>query len=158
MKCPCCSKKTYAECCEPIILQQSAPTALALMRSRYTAYAVGQANYLYQTTHASKRAQQTVDELAQWSTDNTWTKLEIIAVEHGRIHDSHGIVEFKAYFADAKGLEQVLHERSSFLQEEDGWYYVDGVFDPEAIDLTKKVSRNDPCPCGSGKKYKKCCA
>ncbi|MBU2913252.1 YchJ family protein [Reichenbachiella agariperforans] len=156
--CPCCSRKLFSECCEPIISDQSAPTALALMRSRYSAYSIGAAEYLVATTHSRTRWQYQVDDIRQWSESNHWTKLEIISVEHGRVMDSRGVVEFKAHFRDAKGIEQVHHERSVFLKEGTQWFYLEGKIDPQAVDLTKKISRNDPCLCGSGKKYKKCCA
>ena len=70
--------------------------------------------------------------------------------------NKNGIVEFKASFIDKNGKLQIHHERSNFLKEEENWFYVDGIINPQEVDITKKVSRNDPCPCGSGKKYKKC--
>ena len=155
--CPCCSGKTYDTCCEPIIHKESASTALALMRSRYTAYQSGQAEYLYNTTHPKNRGQYQLNEIDSWAKENTWTKLEIVSAEHGSIKNTRGIVEFKAYFRDKNGMSQIHHERSTFLKEEDQWYYLEGVMNPKEINLMKKVSRNDPCPCGSGKKHKKCC-
>jgi SEC-C motif-containing protein len=155
--CPCCSGKTYAVCCEPIINNESANTALVLMRSRYSAYQTGQAEYLFNTTHPRTRAQYKVSEIESWANENTWTKLEIISAEHGKINDSRGIVEFKAFFKDKNEKAQIHHERSTFVKENDKWYYFEGKINPKAINLMKKVSRNDPCPCGSGKKYKRCC-
>lgn len=156
-KCPCGSKKNYNECCEAVIKNTSATTALALMRSRYTAYQSGKANYILDTTHAKTKAQHNLESIAKWSRENTWVKLEVISVEHGRINDDQGIVEFKAYYTDKEGNAQVHHEKSIFLKENKKWYYVEGGFNPQPVDLSKKVSRNDPCPCGSGKKHKKCC-
>ena len=158
ISCPCCSGKKLDNCCGPIIEGQSAPTALALMRSRYTAYTLTESDYLLNTTHAKNRKDYNLAGIEQWSKENTWTKLEIVSVEHGSVSDTRGVVEFKAYFTDPNGKSQVHHERSNFLKEEDGWYYLDGKIDPKEVDLMKKVHRNDPCPCGSGKKYKKCCA
>lgn len=155
--CPCCSGLSYSACCQPILLTQVAPTALALMRSRYTAYKIGQAEYLYQTTHATTRGKYKVSEIDSWSKENSWTKLEIISVEHGRIKDSRGIVEFKAFFRDKNEKNNIHHERSTFMKEDGQWYYLKGEINPKEVDLMKKVSRNDPCPCGSGKKHKKCC-
>lgn len=155
--CPCCSGKAYAECCEPIINAESASTALRLMRSRYTAYHNGQAKYLYNTTHQRTRDQFKQNEIAEWSKENNWIKLEIISVEHGNINDARGIVEFKAYFKNKKGTIEILHEKSTFLKENGKWFYLDGIQNPQKTDLMKKVLRNDPCPCGSGKKQKKCC-
>jgi len=158
MNCPCNSNKKYGDCCEPIIQQKAAATAQKLMRSRYTAYKTGQANYLYETTHPSVRKSYSLKQIEQWSKENNWTKLEIVSVEHGSIRDTRGIVEFKAYYTDYNGNEQVHHEKSTFLKEGNTWFYVEGVINPKEVDLMKKTSRNDPCPCGSGKKYKKCCA
>ncbi|MEO9964964.1 MAG: YchJ family protein [Reichenbachiella sp.] len=155
--CPCGSGKPLKGCCEPIIKSQSAPTALTLMRSRYVAYCIGKADYLYETTHSSNRADYKIDEIEKWSQENQWNKLQIISAEHGSTFDTRGIVEFKAHFTDQKGKEHVHHERSSFLKEDGQWYYLEGKINPEAVDFLKKITRNDPCPCGSGKKYKKCC-
>lgn len=155
--CPCCSGKSYSECCEAIIRNESAPTALSLMRSRYTAYKNENAEYLYKTTHPKTRGEYDVNEIKEWSAENTWTKLEIISLEHGNINDTKGIVEFKAFFLDKQKKEHILHERSTFLKENKQWFYLDGINNPPRTNLMKKVLRNDPCPCGSGKKQKKCC-
>jgi SEC-C motif-containing protein len=155
--CPCCSGKSYAECCEPIINSESASTALKLMRSRYTAYSTKQADYLYKTTHSKTREKYKINDIEEWSKENTWIKLEIVSVEHGNINDIRGIVEFKAYYKNKNEVVEILHERSSFLKENGKWFYLDGTQNPQKIDITKKVLRNDPCPCGSGKKQKKCC-
>lgn len=155
--CPCGSNKKLEDCCGAVIRGTSAKTALALMRSRYTAYCLGEAQYLHDTTHSRHRAEHKVEGIHQWAKENQWTKLEIVSVEHGSVSDTRGIVEFKAYYTDSAGINQVHHERSNFLKEEGKWYYLDGKIDPKEVDLTKKVNRNDPCPCGSGKKHKKCC-
>ncbi|MCE7992903.1 MAG: YchJ family protein [Roseivirga sp.] len=155
--CPCSSSKAFSDCCEPNILNRSAPTALALMRSRYTACTLVKAEYLHTTTHPKTRPDHKVSEIEAWAKENSWNRLEIISTEHGNRNDQRGIVEFKAFFTNSKGQAQVHHERSTFLKEDGQWFYVDGKFDPKPTDLSKKTSRNDPCPCGSGKKYKRCC-
>lgn len=155
--CPCNSGKQFDECCGPVLENQSAKSALTLMRSRFTAYSTGNAEYLHHTTHHNTRAAHKLNDIKEWSQENTWTKLEIINVEHGNINDTRGIVEFKAHFTDKKQKEQVHHERSTFLKEGLQWFYLDGIMNPPTTDSNKKVSRNDPCPCGSGKKHKKCC-
>jgi SEC-C motif domain protein len=155
--CPCCSGKSYTDCCQPIIETQSATTALSLMRSRYTAYNIGNAEYLSKTTHPTTRGQYQPEEIKEWSKENDWIKLEIVSLEHGNINNDRGIVEFKAYYKNKNGNIELIHERSTFLKENNLWFYLDGVMNPQKIDLTKKVLRNDPCPCGSGKKQKKCC-
>jgi len=155
--CPCCSGKAFSECCEKVIKTESATIALALMRSRYTAYKTGQAEYLVKTTHPKTRGEYKVSKIEEWLKENTWIKLEIISQEFGNLKDDRGIVEFKAYYQDKDKQEHILHERSTFLKENEKWYYLDGINNPPRIDIMSKVMRNDPCPCGSGKKYKKCC-
>lgn len=156
-KCPCFSGKDYNDCCMPVIEEHSANTALALMRSRYTAWQTGNAEYLMLTSHPANRKNLNIKDIEEWSDENNWTKLEIISAENGRLREETGIVEFKAYYTDKSGKEQIHHEKSRFLKVENKWYYVDGLMNPPKINIMKKVSRNDPCPCGSGKKHKKCC-
>ena len=157
MDCHCGLIKKLDDCCGAIINSQSANTALKLMRSRYVAYCLGEAQYLYDTTHSKHRDEYQIDSIAQWSKENVWTQLEIVSVEHGSVSDTRGVVEFKAYFTDPKGKSQIHHERSNFFKEEGKWYYLDGEIDPKEVDMMKKIHRNDPCLCGSRKKYKKCC-
>lgn len=155
--CPCNSGKKYIDCCEPIIINQSAHTALTLMRSRYTAHYNINIDYLYNTTHQKNKDLFGKLEIEKWATDNRWSNLQIISAEHGRISDDRGIVEFKATYFDKNGKEHIHHEKSTFVKENEKWYYFDGIMNPPKINLMKKVSRNDPCPCGSGMKHKKCC-
>lgn len=155
--CPCCTGRPYSACCEPVIKSALAPSALKLMRSRFTAYHNGQAEYLLETTHQKTRLHHQLNDIAQWSEENTWTKLEIMGVEHGNKNDQRGTVEFKAYYQDKNDKEQVHHEKSTFLKEGVQWFYLDGIINPKQKVELKRISRNDPCPCGSGKKHKKCC-
>jgi len=156
--CPCCSGKTYATCCEPVIAGMAAQTAEALMRSRYTAYHNGIATYIQETTHPSRREDDDLGEIEQWAAENAWLKLEIFETLKGTATDTSGIVEFKAHFKNAEGQPKVHHERSNFVRENDHWYYVNGKTNLPARSPDKKIQRNAPCPCGSGKKYKHCCA
>lgn len=155
--CPCCSGKTYTECCEPVINNEATSTALALMRSRYTAYYTKQEVYLYKTTHPKTRVKISLTEIEEWSKVNSWTKLEIINIEKGTESDSRGVVEFKAHFMDKKGLNQIQHEKSTFIKEGGQWFYLDGIVNLPNTVLSKTISRNTPCSCGSGKKFKHCC-
>jgi SEC-C motif-containing protein len=156
-KCPCCSGKDYKVCCEPVIQNNSATSALTLMRSRFTAYANCQAEYLLNTTHPKTRVESSLSEIESWAKENSWTKLEIINSEKGTTRDSQGTVEFKAHFTDVDGKKQVHHEKSTFLKENGHWFYLEGIANPQKSVVSNKISRNDPCPCGSGKKFKKCC-
>ena len=155
--CPCCSGKTFEECCEPIINRENAQTALALMRSRYTAYYFHEAEYIYRTTHPKTRLNISLNEITQWAKENTWTKLEIVNFEKGNESDFKGMVEFKAHYIDNTGSPQIHHEKSNFLKERGKWFYVDGIVNPQKPISVKPISRNAPCVCGSGRKYKNCC-
>jgi len=128
------------------------------MRSRYTAYQLEDAAYLYETAHQDYRTGQTEAGIKNWASENSWNKLEILDTLNGKVNDQEGIVEFKAYFTDKNGVDQVHHERSGFLKEAGKWFYTSGVFNPENKTKNESIPRNGPCPCGSGKKYKKCCA
>ena len=149
--CECGSGMSTERCCVRYVEgDAAAPTAQALMRSRYFAFVHKNAAYLFESWHPSTRPTS-----LDFERDTTrWQKLEILESVAGDVKDSRGIVEFKAYFIDG-GRRHCLHERSSFIREAGRWYYVDGVT-PEPP-LPPKVGRNQPCPCGSGKKFKRCC-
>lgn len=121
-RCFCGSTKTFKECCEPYINgTHKAPTALALMQSRYSAYATLQADYLMATTHISERKYHSKSDILQWAASNKWQKLEIINV-------TENTVEFKAYYVDSNFQKQIHHELSKFKLENGKWFYVDGEF------------------------------
>jgi SEC-C motif-containing protein len=121
-KCYCGSLKPFELCCNRYITgTQKAPTALALMKSRYSAYAIHQADYLWETTHSSERNYYSKEEILRWATANQWQKLEIISV-------TENTVEFKAYFIDENNMSQMHYEFSTFKQENGIWFYVDGLF------------------------------
>ena len=152
--CPCCSGKTHAQCCRPLLEGQPAPTAEALMRSRYCAYQQHNTAYLLATTHPGQQAQVRQQGLYQQRSDTQWYKLEIITTESGSTCDQQGMVEFRAWFRDCENPEKVHHERSSFVRVDGRWYFV---FAGIPLANIPSVGRNDPCPCGSTRKYKKCC-
>ena len=157
-QCPCGSGLEYAECCEPFIKGDKLPeTAEKLMRSRYSAYATINVDYLHSTLHPDHQADHDVNAARKWAADSDWLGLEIISTAEGGEDDATGIVEFRANYRE-KGKNKALHEVSRFEKVDGRWTYVDGEMPrPETIVNTRKVGRNDPCPCGSGKKYKKCC-
>ena len=157
--CPCKSGKTFGECCGPIIAGTAkAETAEALMRARYSSYATGDIDFLRNSMVAE--ALDDFDEAASraWSKAARWHGLEIVSTEKGGPGDDEGVVEFRALYT-ANGEFCNHHERSVFRREGGEWRFVDGDFVAEKpIEREEpKVGRNDPCPCGSGKKYKKCC-
>ena len=154
--CPCHSGKTYAQCCGPYLSGESkAPTALALMRSRYTAYAQENRDYLLATWDPDTVP---LDLTFQGNTVE-WTKLEILSHTAGGPADTEGQVEFQAFFRSGNQTSR-LKENSRFKKVDGQWLYIDGDVDRapnKTVATQAKVGRNEPCPCGSGKKFKKCC-
>lgn len=119
--CPCGLGQAYAACCGRYIDRAAvAPTAEALMRSRYSAYVCGDAKYLLHTWHASTRPQAVDAERAV-----KWLGLEILMTEAGGDGDAQGAVEFVARYK-VNGKAYRLHERSRFVKEDGQWFYVDG--------------------------------
>jgi SEC-C motif-containing protein len=119
--CPCGSTKNYCHCCALYIeSNQLAPTAEALMRSRYTAYTLALENYLLATWHPSTRpdALGLAEEAA-----TKWLGLEV--KRHKQEDSDHAIVEFIARYK-VHGRSHRLREISRFVREEGRWFYVDG--------------------------------
>jgi len=135
--CPCGSGKPFISCCEPVILGAIAPTAEALMRSRYSAYVRGCWNYLHRSWHPDTRPS-TVSP-----TSTNWLGLAIVRA-------TEEMVEFIAGFRDGSKI-MTLHEISRFAQVDGHWRYIDGACD------VNEAGRNSPCPCGSNIKTKRCC-
>jgi len=152
--CPCTPQKDFSECCGPFLLGAATPpTAEALMRSRYSAYVRGDFSYLIDTWHSSER--ESAPDFGAL-TGIRWTGLEVLDTESGGPSDREGTVEFVVRY-QRSGTNHVLHEKSRFIREDGRWYYVDGeVIRPRPAHAAK-VGPNNPCPCGSGRKYKKCC-
>ena len=156
--CPCKSGKTYADCCRKIIEGAPAPTAEALMRARYSAYAKGAVDFLINSVHSSQRAEDSRENIKQWSEEAEWTGMEVLRAEQGGLNDDEGVVEFVAHY-NVQGKAQEHHEVSTFCREDGKWVFYDGkmVGQKPYVRESAKIRPNDPCPCGSGKKYKKCC-
>ena len=124
------------------------------MRSRYTAYALGgRGDYLLATWFPATARGLTPEALSQ--RDREWTRLQIVDKQQ---RGDQGFVEFKAYYTLA-GEDITHHEIASFRKEDGVWYFVDGIeVKPRPFKrVDRKVGPNEPCTCGSGKKYKKCC-
>jgi SEC-C motif-containing protein len=157
--CPCGSGRVYGACCAPLIDGAAqAETPEALMRSRYTAYVLQQIPYLARTLHPSQRDDFDEEAAVRWANESEWLGLEIVSTSGVNPGDQSGTVEFRAHYA-RDGTTQVHHERSEFRRAGRVWYFYDGK--PVGISQVRraaaKIGRNDPCPCGSGRKYKKCC-
>jgi len=157
--CPCGSQATYATCCEPYITGAApAPTAEKLMRARYSAYAKTAVDFILSSTVEEKRKECDEKAIKSWSQLSTWHKLEIVSTDKGTSSDSEGTVEFIAHFTEG-GIKKNYHEKGIFKKIGDHWFYVDGEIQKQQpfTRSEEKVSRNAPCSCGSGKKFKKCC-
>ena len=159
MNCPCQSEQLFEECCGPFLSGENRPaTAEKLMRSRYTAYTLKNMDYIYNTHDPKTRGEVDMEANREWAENVTWKGLEIIGVAGGGAKDQEGHVEFKAYYNE-DGEEYQHHELGEFIKRQGHWYFHEGKdLDQETIVREEpKIGRNDPCPCGSGKKYKKCC-
>jgi SEC-C motif-containing protein len=158
IQCPCCSGKKYADCCQPFHKGGALPdTAEKLMRSRYSAYVNHLIDYIEITSDPRFRDSFDKEAALEWSKTSEWLGLEIVATRDGHPGDQQGEVEFKARY-QRDGKETVHHEVSlfTFSTKEKRWFYTDGKEMLEPLRAEAKVGRNDPCPCGSGKKFKKC--
>jgi SEC-C motif-containing protein len=121
--CFCDTGLFFDDCCGLYLCNdRKAVSALALMRSRYSAYATQNANYLLETTHISERKYYSKSEILKWATTNKWQKLEILSF-------TENTVEFKAYFLNAENVPQTHYEFSTFKRENGTWFYVDGKFE-----------------------------
>jgi SEC-C motif-containing protein len=121
--CPCCSKKNYEACCGPYLAgQASAPTAEALMRSRYTAHVKLNIPYLITTVHPLTRGQHNPMEIQLWAGSVEWLKLEVLKTSKGSPTDAEGRVDFKAWYIE-NGRRTHLHGKSLFLREDGKWRY-----------------------------------
>ncbi len=119
------------------------------MRSRYTAYCLGQVDYLMATHHPTRRTSDS-RPLADTINRVTWLGLTVVAAHQGQPADKTGEVEFVAVYREGDRTAQ-LHERSQFRQQRGRWFYLEGDLLPPV-----QPKRNEPCWCGSGKKFKHC--
>ncbi|MCL2382092.1 MAG: YchJ family protein [Treponema sp.] len=156
--CPCNSSFAYGECCEPYITgARNAPTAEALMRSRYTAYVEQAIDYIIDTCIHDDDDKIDFKQTKNWSEKSKWLGLTILSTEKGGPDDTEGSVEFEASY-EMEGLKDTHHENARFKKKDGRWLYDEGTVVPKTMIRTgPKVGRNEPCPCGSGKKYKHCC-
>ncbi len=156
--CPCGSGEQFKVCCDIFISGEAqAPSAEKLMRSRYSAFVVEEPEYIYNTHDPATRNEVDLEEIRAWSERSDWEGLNIVATEKGEEGDTTGKVEFVAHYSVGT-KEEHHHEVSTFTKKDGQWFFTDGSLVNNTFRRdTPKVGRNDPCPCGSGKKYKKCC-
>lgn len=141
------------------------------MRSRFTAYAKKNWSYLISTLHPDEQDSRTVEGIASKNENIEWNKLEILSSNGGQFDDERGEVTFVASYIE-EGAPKTMQETSTFLKVEGHWYYSEKNSQLQKASTSKikpaepkqpfvrenaKVGRNDPCPCNSGKKFKKCC-
>ena len=147
--CPC-GQGNYAHCCQPLQLGQAkAHTAEQLMRSRYSAFARHEIDYIVKTTALGQQQALDVAAIRDWSKANQWLKLEVVQARE-KLDKNHAQVEFKAHYHDGK-QQHVHHEISHFVLHQQHWYFLDST-------LNMQITMKQPCICGSGKKFKQCCA
>lgn len=158
--CPCGNNQTYYQCCQRLHSgKQQAETAEQLMRSRFCAFYQGAAGvegmdkYLLATQHPEQQQSEEQQVLQHIFLTQQWLSLKILKSAQGSKEDNKGWVEFVAFSqsTDAPQTPEQLHEISSFVKENNQWFYVDGEIKP-AIKLT----RNELCWCGSRRKHKHC--
>jgi SEC-C motif-containing protein len=157
--CPCGSGQPFEACCRPIITgERTAETAEALMRSRYSAFAKAQTDHIFESTHPDHRQDQSRKSIQKWAEQSEWLGFEILSVSGGAAADEEGRVEFVATYRE-KGTRKRHHELATFKKKDGDWYFYDGTpgSQQQVVRDAPKIGRNDPCLCGSGKKYKKCC-
>ena len=153
--CPCGSGKPMAECCGPVLEgKRKAATAEELMRARFTAHVLHDFAFLHRTYKPTAHQSYVPEE---GKPTIQWTRLVVHSHVPGRAPDM-AYVEFSAYGME-NGAEMVLHEKAEFVSQDGSWSYTRPLREGPAPfkQAAPKPGRNDPCPCGSGKKYKHCC-
>ena len=160
--CACGSTVDLSQCCLPIIQgSKKAVTAEELLCARYTAFTLGEIEFILSSHHSQTRSQVDRNEIEDWSKNSKWLGLKVL----GRFpdqRDKEGVEQttliFSASFESPGQKKQDHIEKSCFKKEMSDWKF----FDSELVNIgtykrtEPKVGRNDPCSCGSGKKFKKC--
>jgi len=157
--CPCGSNLSYDACCRPLITgERPAATAEQLMRSRYSAYVKKELGYILTSLHPDHRSDYDEKSTRVWAESAQWNAFEVVATKDGGAGDREGQVEFVVSYTE-DGIKKEHHELSTFKKEGGTWYFATGkILTPRQVVRTlPKTGRNDPCTCGSGKKFKKCC-
>jgi SEC-C motif-containing protein len=172
MTCACGTGKTFETCCKPFITGANEPdTAEELMRARYTAYTIGDIDYIKESLTMDSRTDFDSAATKEWAESSEWLGLKIVSTKKGGKADKKGTVEFIATFKQ-KDKTYEHHEVSEFRKNAQGhWRFVDGEAhlhedgkghehhekQKPVVREAPKTGRNEPCPCGSGKKFKQCC-
>lgn len=158
--CPCGSRKPRAKCCGQYLSNQiAAPTAEALMRSRYTAFCTGHLDYLIATHHGEEWTASDRKNLANTLKTTRWLNLLIVNTQKGKVKDKRGIVEFVAAYRPTGSILSVspagevaqMHERSHFIKKAGRWLYTTGDRLPPY-----QPKPSEACWCGSSRPFKQC--
>ena len=151
--CPCGSQQLLSACCARLHAGQQLPaSAEQLMRSRYSAFALNLTDYIVQTTTPAQQAVLDVAAIDDWSKQNNWLGLIVHSAKNSG--NKHAQVEFSAFFKPKSPMDaaqQEHRELSGFVLIDKRWYFLDPT-------VECKLSLKSPCLCGSGKKFKHCCA
>lgn len=146
--CPCGSGKMYSSCCGEFHHGNKLPeTAEKLMRSRYTAFSLNNLSYIQDTMQGNAAKKFSEPETNEDQSSHELLGLDVTRQYIDKKNPHHAFVEFRVLHQFEKKFD-VTQELSEFSRINGKWFYVDG--------KTQKSSRNDPCPCHSGKKFKKC--
>ncbi len=149
--CPCGSAVTYQTCCGQWIEGQLSPsTPEQLMRSRYTAYTIANIDYIKRTMCGPAAEGFNEVSAAQWARRVKWVGLNVLSAPPAQDTDLQ--VEYIARYIEQDALA-CIHEISEFHLENGRWFYTNGKVISHPV---QALDRYDPCPCGSGKKYKFC--
>jgi SEC-C motif-containing protein len=153
--CPCGLDKNYPECCGAFIDGgQSPSTPEQLMRSRYTAYTQANVDYIASSMKPPASNNFNPTSTREFAERAQWKKLDVLETS---TYETKGFVEFFAHFM-MNDKKHIIHEKSEFHLLDGKWYYVDGIDPKRQLPIsTMRVTRNEPCLCGSGQKYKRCC-
>jgi SEC-C motif-containing protein len=160
LHCFCGNIEPFNLCCEPVITGHSAQSPEQLMRSRYSAFVSHAFQYLLDTHHPDTLNGLSLQHLKDSAVDTHWQHLEVLNSsvsnslhEDGKILEK-GEVEFVATYKNNNNYFR-LHEKSAFEKVDGLWFYKTG----KEGNLSGRVTigRNEPCPCSSGKKFKRCC-
>lgn len=146
----------YSDCCRPYHDtfdknddDVKAESAERLMRTRYSAFVLQKADYIVKTTLPVQQALLDIKSIESWARETNWAELEIVS-HTAKLGKRHAQVEFKAFYTKPDGQQAAHHELSSFVEVDGRWYFLD-----PTVEMT--ISQKQPCICGSGEKFKRCC-
>lgn len=161
--CPCGSARSYSDCCQPLhdnkaiaACSNIAKSAEQLMRSRYSAFVLQKVDYIIATTVPAQQAFLDKQAISDWAKETDWAGLEVLNF-NPKVDKTHASVAFKAFFNVLENgvINKKFHHELSFFvkikqQHQEKWYFLDPT-------LNLAISQKQPCICGSGEKFKRCC-